>query len=84
MGNKNSGRRPMSVEMRRHRAIDKAWELTVERLESEDPKRFDTAEAIATRDMTVKQDVNSKVMLTLTPEEQSILDKYVQCNRLAN
>ena len=35
MGNKNSGRRPLSQEMKRHMVIDKAWEVTRQALDGE-------------------------------------------------
>lgn len=75
-GNKNSGRRTVGQTDLRRRAIQKAWELTSQQLDGTDPKRYDTAVTIASKDMTIK--TMNETNLTITQEEQSILDRYVQ------
>lgn len=79
-----SGRRPLSQELLKHRVIDKAWQLTEQRLDSDDPKKFDTAEAIATRDMTQKQDVNSVSEVTISDSDKAILERYTQRARMSS
>jgi hypothetical protein len=54
MGNKNSGRRPMSVEMKRHATIDKAW-MRVDKLLDEPGKMGDiVAKDMVTKDQTTR------------------------------
>ena len=78
-----SGRKSIPEEMRRHMVIDKAWRLTDERLDNpNDPKRYDTAEALAVKSMVDKQSVQMDARIS--QEEQGILDKYISRNRVAS
>ena len=77
-----SGRRIWSIEEKRHHIIDKAWELTAKKLESDDKDRFDTARDLVLKDMINKEQVDLTSLVT--NEEQSILSKYISCNRLSD
>ena len=78
-GNKNSGRRPLGVRMNRLRVIDKAWEVTQEKLESQDKDRVQAALPIVIKSMVDHKEIEAHVV---TQEEQGILDKYIHTNRL--
>ena len=66
-GNKNSGRRPMSVEMKRRAIIDKAW-IRVERLIDSPGKMGDTvARDVAVKDQTTKVDADINANVTIMP-----------------
>lgn len=75
-----SGRRVWSIEEKRHHIIDKAWELTAQKLESEDKDRFDTAKDLVLKDMINKEQVDLSALIT--NEEQGILSKYISGNRI--
>ena len=81
MGNKNSGRRVRTDEQLRRDTIQKAWQLTHERLTGSDLKRFSTAEALCLKDMVSKVEAKQDIGLTLTQEEQDILKRYADRSR---
>ena len=84
MGGPGSGDRPHNeIELRR-KTIQKAWSLTHERLNSEDVKKYDTAEALVVKDMVSKQAVNMDATIQVSQEEQALLSKYIDRNRLAS
>ena len=56
-----SGRRPWSIEAKRHHIIDRAWELTGQKLESKDEVRFGIAKDIVLKDMTNKTEVTGNI-----------------------
>jgi hypothetical protein len=70
-----SGRQAWSIEEKRHRAINKAWEITTEKLESNDKDRVTVALPIVLKDLP---NINhNDTQLHISQEEQSILDKYI-------
>ena len=86
MGNKNSGRRPLSQEMKRHMVIDKAWEVTRQALDGEialaNKDKTQLAGSLAMKSMVDKQDISMKAHIS--QEEESILAKYIQGNRIGS
>ena len=78
-----SGRRPLSEEMLRHRTILRAWELTSQKLHSEDKENINIAKDIVLKDMVSKEQVNSNIEL-ISKQEEDILSKYISPNRLSS
>lgn len=80
-----SGRRPFSEEAKRHFIIDMAWNLTKEKLESQDKEKYAIAKDMVLKDMISKEDV--KLEADVTQEEKNIIDKYINpihTNRLSS
>jgi len=86
MGNKNSGRRPLSQEMKRHMVIDKAWEVTRQALDGEialaNKDRVATGLSVAVKSMVDKQSVDMQAHIT--QEDKAILDRYIMGNRIGS
>jgi hypothetical protein len=67
-----SGRRIMSVMEKRHRIIDKAWEITGKKLNSDDDDRIAVALPIVIKDMVNKQETK----ISLPDADMAVLLRY--------
>ena len=79
MGGKGSGRRIWSLEEKRHKVIDMAWDVTRAKLQSEDQDKPVFALPIVLKDMVIKQAV---INASMTQEDKAIIDKYIPSNMI--
>lgn len=77
----HSGRRPYIARNEKDAIIRKAWNKVNYKLGMSDQQSFSIAKDIAVKDMTEKQQVD--MTANITQQEQSIIDKYIHPNRIA-